>query len=290
MKAGLVDGLRDVLPYLRHFRGRTFVLKIGGEAIESDSLLQNFASQVAVLHQLGIRVVIVHGGGIGATELASELGIETSFIEGRRVTSREMMEVILMSLRGVAQAKLLSALIASGTSPVGLSGLDAHIAVVEKKPAVETINSGLVDYGFVGRLEAIKPDLIENMLEHGLVPVLCPVSSDAQGQCLNVNADDFACAVAIALKADKLIVLTSPRGLLKDLGDPLSLCSQVSAEEIGAMIKDGTIQGGMLPKVTSAIRALEHGVKQVHMVSFQLPDAVLTEVFTNEGCGTMILP
>ncbi len=290
MRAGLVDGLRDVLPYLRHFRGCTFVLKVGGEAIESASLLQNFSSQVAVLHQLGIRVVIVHGGGIGATELANRLGIETAFVEGRRVTSREMMDVILMSLRGVSQARLLSSLIAEGTSPVGLSGLDGRLSNAERKPPVETIASGLVDYGSVGKVHSVDRTLIDKVLELGMIPVLCPVSSDAQGQCLNVNADDFASEVAIALQSDKLIVLTSPRGLLKDLADPLSLCSQVSAEEIQLMIEEGTIQGGMLPKVTSAMRALEHGVKQVHMVSFQLSDAVLTEVFTNEGCGTMILP
>lgn len=283
-----VAALRLALPYLRLFRDRLFVIKCGGDALENRASLESLVEQIALLHHLGIRIVLVHGGGPQATALGERLGVESTFVDGRRVTSAETLETMVMALNGTARTSILSAARAVGLSAVGVSGIDAGIVTARQRPPVST-SAGTTDYGHVGDIVSVDPAPLQAILDAGSVPVLSPLCADSDGNVLNINADDVAARLAVELGAVKLVLVTSPRGILTDIDDPMSLISQVSVAQLDTLTQAGTIKSGMLPKTKAAKSALAGGVERVHILSYQFPDSLLTEVFTNEGCGTMVV-
>jgi len=288
MENSPVQALRHALPYLEHYRGKLFVIKCGGEALEHPAHLASLVEQIAVLHQLGTRIILVHGGGTQATELAKKLGYEPQFVDGRRVTTPETLESTIMAINGAAQATILAACRKQNLNAVGLSGIDSGIIQATKRPPVKT-SEGTTDFGQVGDILNVNKAPIENLLSTETIPIISPISADDQGQILNINADDVAAQIATHLGATKLILITSPRGILSDPADSNSLISQLTLNELESLQSDGTISTGMLPKSKAIRTALESGVERVHVISYQFPDSLLTEVFTNEGCGTLIL-
>ena len=288
MENSPVQALRHALPYLEHYRGKVFVVKCGGEAIEHPAHLASLVEQLAVLHHLGIQIVFVHGGGTQATELAKKLGQKPEFVDGRRITTPETLESTVMAINGLAQATILAACRKQNQPAIGISGIDSGIVIATKRPPTST-SQGTTDFGQVGDILAINIDPIQTILASGAIPIISPISADDKGQILNINADDVAAQIATALGATKFILITSPRGILSDPADPNSLISQLTLDELENLQNDGTISTGMLPKSKAVRIALTHGVERVHVISYQFPDSLLTEVFTNEGCGTMIL-
>lgn len=286
----IVTALKKAAPYIRMFKGKTFVLKAGGAVFASDAATRALIEQVAVFHQLGIRVVFVHGGGPQSTELAEALGIVTRMVEGRRVTDERSLEVTTMVLNGLINTRILAACRDLELPAVGVSGVDAGLIKANKRPPVVMKGSSQpVDFGYVGDIQSIDSHLLEKQLEHGFMPVVSPISADATGTLLNINADTVASAIAVALEADKLILATGAPGILEDVTRPETLVSYLDLEGLDRLRRDGRLADGMSPKATCIENALRGGVARVHLVSFHSPDSLLLEVFTNEGTGTLIL-
>jgi acetylglutamate kinase len=286
-----IAALRHAVPYLALFRGRTFVVKVGGGALADARALGSIVEQVAALHHLGIRVVLVHGGGPQANELARRLGLEVRQIAGRRVTDDPTLEVVTLTLNGATNTALLAACRAAQLPAVGLSGLDAGLVVARRRPPVEVAGeSGRVDYGHVGDVERIDVQVLHDLAAAGYVPVVSPLAGDAAGRVLNLNADGVAAAIAGALGAEKLLILVETPGLLERADDPSSLVSYVDRAGLERLTAEGKITGGMLPKAKAIADALAAGVPRAHLVSWKLTDALLLEVFSNEGAGTLIVP
>ncbi len=288
MQSTTVQALRHALPYLEHYRGKLFVIKCGGEALEHPAHLASLIEQIAVLHQLGIQISLVHGGGPQATQLAKILGREPTFVDGRRVTTPEALESTIMAINGLAQATLLAAARKQNLPAIGLSGIDHGIIQATKRPPIKT-SLGITDFGLVGDIQAVNCVPLKNLIANQAIPFISPISADSEGQILNINADDVAAQIALALGATKLILITTPRGILSDPQDQNSLISQLTLSELDHLQQSGTISTGMLPKSKAIRTALENRVERVHVISYQFPDSILTEVFTNEGCGTLIL-
>ncbi len=289
--AGIL-GLRRALPYLRLYRGRTFVVKAGGALCSQRDALQDIAEQVGVLRELGIKVVVVHGGGPQTTEMSARLGIATTFVAGRRVTSDEALDVAVMTLNGTVNTAFLAAFRAAEVPAIGLSGVDAGQIKVRRRPPREMEVDGIpttIDFGRVGDVVSLDPAPLFRLLESGFVPVVSPLSADDSGQVLNVNADTVAALIARTLGAEKLFFLTDTPGLLEQAADPSSLVSFVDLAGIDAMKARGAIAGGMLPKVEAAREALTQGVGRVHLVGWRSPSGILREVFTNVGAGTLVV-
>jgi acetylglutamate kinase len=285
-------GLTRALPYIRLYKGRAFVIKLGGALGSDTALLKQIAEQVSVLREVGIRVVLVHGGGPQTTALATRLGVETRFVNGRRVTSPEALEAAVMTLNGSVNTSVLAACRAVHLPAVGVSGVDAGLLQARVRPPVEMdLGQGpvTVDFGEVGDLVSVDGSVLERLLAAGFVPVVSPVSADDAGRVLNVNADTVAATIACALDAEKLIFLTETPGILEDRNDPHSMISCIDLGGLVAMEGRGALAGGMLPKVNSARAALSGGVRRVHIVGFRQKASLLVEVFTNEGAGTLIL-
>ncbi len=278
-----VAGLRQAIPYLRLYRSQIFVVKCGGEAVESKEHLKSLLEQVSVLHQLGIKVVLVHGGGPQATELARRLGAESKFVNGRRITDDGMLESMILALNGEARTQVLSVCASLQLPAIGISGIDAGLIDATKRPAKEGI-----DFGWVGDIGDVHPNSIRELLNLGYLPVVSPLCADADGQVLNVNADSVAAALAVALGAAKLILITKARGILRDAQDAQTLISETDLRGLKALEHDKTLSDGMLPKAASMESALQGGVERIHIISYLYPDSLLTEVFTNEGCGTLV--
>lgn len=282
-----VAGLRAALPYLQLYRGARFVIKIGGEALTSQATTDRIIEQITILHHFGIEIVVVHGGGPQATEIATKLGVESEFIDGRRVTSAPMVESLVMALNGTTNTAILSSARRNQLPAIGISGIDCGILRAVKKAPVQT-KTGLVEYGMVGQLQAVVVQPINDLLAAGRVPVLSPLAADDDGTILNVNADVVASALAVALSAVKLIIITTPQGILRAIEDPQSLISEINATELANLKDSDVFSSGMLPKADSILSALSGGVRRVHVISYAFPDSLLTEIFTNEGCGTMV--
>lgn len=276
-------GLRQAVPYIRMYRDQVFVVKVGGETLERAEDRANLIEQISVLQGLGIKVILVHGGGPQATALAEKLGAASQFVEGRRVTDAAMLEAMVMALRGTVGSALLASARAATVKAVGISGVDAGLVTATRRP------SQPVDYGFVGDIQSVDPSLVNDLLAGGYLPVVSPLCADTAGQVLNVNADSFAAALAVAVGATKLIIVSGVRGVLRDISDPNSLISVLDVAGLEELANDGTMKDGMLAKASAIRHALSGGVKRVHVVSHRYPDSVLTEIFTNEGCGTMIV-
>jgi acetylglutamate kinase len=271
--------LTEALPWLKEFHGKTIVVKYGGNAMVDPALGRHVADDVVLLRAVGLRPVVVHGGGPQISELMARLGKQAEFRDGLRVTDAETVDIARMVLVGKVNRDIVSAINVHGPLAVGLSGEDAGLISASARHA---------DLGFVGDVAAVNPTILERLMAEDLIPVVSTIGSDAQGQPYNINADTVAGAVAVALRAEKAIFLTDVPGLLTDVADPTSLVSAVSARELAAMVSDGSLQGGMIPKVAAALHAVQHGVGSAHLLDGRVPHVVLLELFSDEGIGTMI--
>ncbi len=274
--------LVEALPYIRRFAGRTVVVKYGGNALAGTSehdALALFAEDIVLMHTVGIRPVVVHGGGPQINEMLARLNIESSFSNGLRVTDDATMKVVQMVLNGQVNPQIVSAINAHGNVAVGLSGEDGRTIQVTPRDAA---------LGYVGDVEKVRPQVIEGLLADGFVPVLSTVGVDANGQPYNVNADTAAGAVAEALGAEKIIYLTDIAGLRADIDDAASLIKRITVPELAALIDNGTVSGGMIPKVESCMQAVRGGVKSAHILDGRIAHVLLLELFTDQGVGTMI--
>lgn len=280
--------LRSAARYVRQFRSKIFVVKLGGELLDDPQLRRNVCAQLAVLWSFSIPLVIVHGGGTGLDSLCETMGLPTEKVAGRRVTPPEVLEAAKMAFKGRLQMDLLADLEGAGVPTVGLSGLDGGLLRAEKRPPV-MVDGQLVDFGLVGDVKAVDPALLKHLIAGGYVPVVAPFTADASGQVFNTNADTVAASLAQALGAEKLFFLLAVPGLLRDVREPSSLVPFADLKDLAVLEGEGVVQGGMRPKVTAAKAALRGGVPAVHLVSGLGQDALLTEVFTNEGSGTMLV-
>ncbi len=288
----VIGALRQALPYIRLYRGRTFVVKAGGAMCGDPAALKEIAEQVGVLCELGIRVVLVHGGGPQTTAVSDRLGVPTEMVDGRRITSPETLDVAIMTLNGSVNTALLAACRAAQVPAIGVSGIDAGLVrAVRRAPQVREVNGEkrTVDFGLVGDITAVDASVLTRLLDAQLVPVVSPLAADDHGQVLNINADTVASTVARALGAEKLVFLTDTAGLLEDRKNAGSLVSYTDVAGLGSLQARGIIDGGMLPKVKAAKEALVGGVKRVHMVGYKGASSLLIEIFTNEGAGTLIV-
>ncbi|TVQ44276.1 MAG: acetylglutamate kinase [Gammaproteobacteria bacterium] len=289
-RAIVVSALKHAAPYIRMYKGKVFVLKAGGEVFATPEDTHALMTQVGLLHQVGIRVVLVHGGGPQSTELAKSLGLATQFVEGRRVTDQPALEVATMVLNGLINTRILAACRDLDVPAVGISGVDAGLIRAHKRPPVRVAgNEAPVDYGFVGDIDAVDADIIQKQLDNGLMPVVSPLSADENGTLLNINADTVASALAIALNAEKLMLATAAPGILRDREDPGSLVSYMDLEDLQELLQAGSLADGMLPKAVAIQQALRGGVNRVHVISWKAPESLLLEVFTNEGTGTLVV-
>jgi len=285
-----IAALRHAVPYLALFRGRTFVVKMGGAALDDPRTVASVVEQLAALHHLGVRVVLVHGGGRQASEQAAALGLPVRQVAGRRVTDDATLAVVTRALNGDANTALLAACRAAGLPAAGVCGLDGGLVVARRRDPVEVPGEvGPVDYGHVGDVERVHPRLLLHLLEGGFLPVVSPLGADAAGRLLNLNADGVAAALAVALGAEKLLLLVEPAGILEDPTDPGSLVSCLDLPGLARMRAAGCLRGGMLPKAAAIETALQGGVPRAHLVSWRAPDALLWEVFSNEGSGTLVV-
>jgi len=287
-RAAELAGLKHAAPYIRLFKGKTFVVKAGGEALETGAAIRGLLEQIEILCQVGIRVVLVHGGGSESSALLKALGGEPCFVEGRRVTDEKALEVASMILNGTVNTRILAAARALGLPAVGLSGVDAGLIQARRRPPVK-VGEGMVDYGFVGDVVAVAPGALVSLLDAGVVPVVSPLSAADDGTLLNINADTVAAALAAGLRAEKLILLTGAAGVLERPDDPGSLVSYTDLEGLRILRDQGGLTRGMLPKASAIESALRGGVRRVHILSWQTPDGLLAEVFTNEGVGTLVV-
>lgn len=286
-----ISTLKQAIPFVRKFKGSLFVIKFGGEAIRTPESLRRLCEDISFLHDVGIRVVIVHGGGKQVTELEGKLGIESRFVAGRRVTSEESLEALKMVLAGKLNIELTAGLQGMGMKAVGLSGVSGGLVSANRRPPKKVTGSDeVVDFGLVGDIASINKDLLQTLLDAGYIPVVSPVGVDEKGQILNVNADVAAATIASTLPAEKLLLMSDTQGVMTDLNDPTSMISQLSATQAREAIRQGIIQGGMIPKVEMGLKALEAGVNRVHILSATEPNTLLLEVFTESGCGTMLIP
>jgi acetylglutamate kinase len=287
-RAIVITALRHALPYLRIFKNKVFVLKAGGDAFFTHESTRALMEQIGILHQVGIRVVLVHGGGPQSTALAKRLGLETHMVEGRRVTDAQTLEVSTMVLNGEINTRIVAVCRALGIPAIGLSGVDGGLIKATKRPPVQVAGQ-TVDYGFVGDILGLDTSILLKQLDNDLVPIVSPLSADDHGTVLNINADTVAAMIACDLKAEKFIMATGAPGILESLEDPRSLISYVDRAGLRRLRDEGKLSGGMLPKVAAIERALSCGVPRVHVISYAQADSLLLEVFTNEGTGTLVV-
>ena len=278
------DVLVEALPYIRRFAGKTVVVKYGGNAIAGSTerdALDVFAQDVVLMRLVGMRPIVVHGGGPQISSLMRRLGKTTEFRDGLRVTDAETVDIARMALVGQVNPQLVAAINAHGNFAVGVSGGDAGLLRAAPHDG---------DLGFVGTVDAVNPRILEGLLADEFIPVVATIGTDETGQAYNINADVVAGAIAEALGAEKLVYLTDIEGLRGDVDDPDSLIHQTTADALEALIATGAIAGGMIPKVTSCIHAVRNGVHRAHILDGRVPHVLLLEIFTDEGIGTMVLP
>ncbi len=288
-RAVIVSALKHAAPYIRLFKGKVFVIKAGGEVFADKAKAHALIEQVGLLHQVGIRVVLIHGGGPQSTQLAAALGLSTTFIDGRRVTDGDSLDVATMVLNGQINTRILATCRDLQIPAVGISGIDAGLIRAHKRPPVERAGAETVDYGFVGDIDAVDADILRKQLDNGLMPVVSPLSCDESGNILNINADTVAAAIAAELKAEKLILATGAAGILEDVDDPGSLISYIDRSALRELRESGKLSDGMIPKAAAIDAAISNGVRRVHIISSKVADSILLEVFTNEGTGTLVV-
>ena len=285
-----IRALRSAAPYIRLYKGKTFVVKAGGGVFADATTTRALVEQISILHHFGVRVVLVHGGGPQLTELSTALGVPTRIVEGRRVTDQQSIDVTAMVLNGLINTRVLAMCRDLSIDAIGISGVDAGLVRAHKRPPVALAANGeLVDFGFVGDIDAVDPTVLKKLLDNGLMPVVSPLSADESGTLLNINADTVAAAIGAALAAEKLILCTGAPGILGSREDPGSLISYTDLQGLKRLREEGRIADGMLPKAKAIEDAIRGGVRRVHVVSYESPEGILAEVFTNEGTGTLIV-
>jgi acetylglutamate kinase len=278
--------LTEALPWLERFHGTTVVVKYGGNAMVDDALKAAFAEDVVFLRHVGMKPVVVHGGGPQITSMLDRLGVPSEFRGGYRVTTPEAMDVVRMVLTGQVQREVVSLINAHGPFAVGMSGEDAHLFTAERRDAI--VDGQPVDVGLVGDVVTVEPDFVQGLLSDGLIPVVSSVARGADGSTYNVNADTAAAALACALGAEKLVVLTDVEGLYRDWPSSDEVISQLTADELEALLP--TLSAGMIPKMEACLRAVRGGVPKAHVLDGRVAHALLLEVFTDEGVGTQVVP
>lgn len=289
-----LDLLREALPYIQRFKGKTFVVKLSGKVTEEHDVLVSLAEELALLQQVGIRICVVHGGGKQLTDLAAQLGIEQTIIDGRRVTDDATLDMAKMIFAGKINTDILAALRHRGVEAVGLSGVDGDIVHAERRPPKEVVNRETgareqVDFGHVGDIISINDRLLRVLLDHDYLPVVSSLGADDEGRVFNINADTIASEIAVRLRAEKLIMLSDVDGIYLRPGERATKLSRLTAEEIDKLIRDGVATGGMIPKLQNIAELLRRGVSSAHIIKGSLRNALLAEVFTDEGTGTMIV-
>jgi acetylglutamate kinase len=282
--------LKNAAPYIRLYKGKTFVVKAGGGVFADEQATRTLVEQIAILHHFGVRVVLVHGGGPQLTELTAALGVPTQMIAGRRVTDQKSIDATAMVLNGLISTRLRAICRVLNIDAVGISGVDAGLIRAHRRPPMRPEGyTDVVDYGFVGDIDGVDTTVLRKLLDAGLMPVVSPLSADDSGTLLNINADTVAAALGAALAAEKLVLCTGAPGILGDLADPGSLISYTDLQGLARLRQEGRIADGMLPKARAIEEAIRGGVRRVHVVSYKAPEGILAEVFTNEGTGTLIV-
>lgn len=283
--------LSEALPYMRKFAGETFVVKYGGHAMGNPELAEKFARDIVLLKQVGINPVVVHGGGPQIGQMLDRLKIKSEFIDGLRVTDKDAVEVVEMVLAGSINKEVVSLITRAGGKAIGISGKDGELLTAERLQRTrhdpDSHIEKVLDLGFVGEPKEVKPHVVEKLVAAGYIPVIAPVGFGEDGHTYNINADTAAGAIAGALGASKLLMLTDVAGVLNKQGE---LISELTVAEAHALIADGTISGGMIPKIETCIDALERDAGQAHILNGKIPHVLLVEVFTDYGAGTMVLP
>jgi acetylglutamate kinase len=288
-----LDLLREAMPYIQRFKGKTFVVKLSGKATEDAANLASLAEELALLHQVGIRLCVVHGGGKQLTELASQMGVEQTIINGRRVTDDATLEMAKMVFAGKINTDILAALRHRGVEAVGLSGVDGNIVHAERRPPGEVLNRATgererVDFGHVGDVVEINARLLCVLLDQSYLPVVSSLGADNEGMVFNINADTIAAEIAVQLQAEKLILLSDVDGIYLRANDPETKLSRLTVDQAEGLVRDGAATGGMIPKLQSITGLIRRGVRSAHIINGTTRNALLAEVFTDEGTGTMV--
>jgi acetylglutamate kinase len=290
-----VDLLRQALPYIQRFKGRIFVVKLGGRVSEERENLHSVSEEIALCHNVGIRMVVIHGGGAQATRLSERLGIEPKFVNGRRITDDEVLDVAKMVYAGKINIEILSALRKHCVHGVGLSGVDGNILHARRREKKFIFNEAtgqeeLVDFGNVGDIESVDVELLHLLLNNGYVPVIACLGADPQGNIYNINADTVASEIAISFKAEKYINMSDVDGIYFDKSRPESLISRLTTAEAREYLREKRFTAGMIPKITTCLKVVENHVGSAHVINGTRRNSLLFEVFTDSGTGTMIIP
>lgn len=281
--------LIESLPFIRSFYGKTFVIKYGGAAQTDDVLKDSFARDVALLNFIGIRPVIVHGGGPRISETMKKMGKEPTFVQGQRVTDKETMDIVEMVLGGLINKEIVALINSHGGKAVGLSGKDGGLIKAKKKLLRKSVQRGkreAIDIGLVGEVETVDPSILNSLEKDGFIPVISPIGAGSGGETFNINADYVASSLASALRAEKLILLTDVQGISDKKG---SVITTLRKKDVKKLMDEGTVSGGMIPKVQACIQALDSGVSKTHIVDGRVAHCLLLEIFTKEGIGTEIV-
>lgn len=272
--------LTQALPYIKAYNGEILVVKYGGNAMVNQHLKEQVMEDIVLLWLIGVKVVLVHGGGPEINDLMAKLGKKAEFVDGLRVTDKETVDIVQMVLAGKVNKSLVNYLEMNGGKAMGISGMDGGLIQAKMKD---------VRLGYVGEITKVNIDCVNDLLEKGYIPVISTIGCDSEGNAYNINGDTAAARIAGALKAKTLIMMTDIAGLLKDKDDPSTLIPEITVSDAKKLIDDGTIQGGMIPKIKCCIDAIEHGVKNVTIMDGRIPHSILMETLTDEGAGTMVL-
>lgn len=284
--------LVEALPYIQEFYGKTIVIKYGGNAMINEELKQKVMEDVSLLKYVGMRPVIVHGGGPDITQFLKKVGKQSAFVSGLRVTDEETVEIAEMVLDGKVNSDIVNMLNCRGTKAVGLSGKDAGLIKAEKKLATVYDEAGQqenVDIGYVGQVASIDTSILDTLLDNGYIPVIAPIGVGDDGESYNINADYVAAEIAGALKAEKLLLLTDTEGVYKDFEDKDSFISTLTVAEAKDYIKNGIISGGMIPKIEACLKSIESGTNKVHIIDGRQPHSIILELLTSSGIGTQVI-
>lgn len=285
------DVLIEALPYIRELQDSITVIKIGGHAMLDRNVMEDIIRDVVLLHYVGVRPIVVHGGGPEITRKTEKMGKKPAFVAGLRITDDETLEIAQMVLVGNVNTRIVSLIGKHGAKGIGLSGKDGRLIVARKKSPQKVLIDGVeqeVDLGWVGETERINPEILTLVVENGYIPVISPIAVDTDGNSLNINADSVAGDIASSIKSKKLIMLTDVPGILRNPSDPKSLISQISVEEVKKLVSSEMVQEGMIPKIKACIKAIEGSVEKAHIIDGNLPHALLLELFTDKGIGTVI--
>jgi acetylglutamate kinase len=286
-----VLALMSAAPYIRMYKNKVFVIKAGGEVFSDEISTRALIEQVAILHQVGIKTVLVHGGGPQLDSMQRTLGIEPRMVNGRRITDQKSIDVTSMVLNGLINTRILAICRELGIEAIGLSGVDAGLVRAHKRPPVPIRegSSETVDYGFVGDIDSVDTAVLDKLLANGLMPVVSPLSADSNGTLLNINADTVAAAIGGALSAEKLVLCTGAPGILENVEDQTTVISYTDISGLRRMRDAGALKDGMLPKAAAIESAIRGGVRRVHVITYKSSDSLLAEIFTNEGTGTLVV-